>query len=417
MTKIRRGNFDEILLILASLVFLGLGALRASYPHNDFVQVYAGALALLHGLDPYHGTSLVYPPSILVAVFPVALFSLRTAWLLWFAINGALFILAVHLVVGLCPPRHRRLAIVLGAVILAGSSQLLAVGQPSAPAIALAAIGGYCLIRDRMPGAGTAALALSLAIKPQIGGLLAIYWAIRGPHRRYAIAALAGFAALLVCGILVIQARAEGAQWATSMRSNLAGAVARGAVNSPGTADKASAELNLQTVTAVFFRTREIYNGAAYIVFGILLAAWLAAEVQLMRLIARPLQQLLSMGSLAVLTLLPVYHRSYDSRLLLLALPAALIVLERRRVEGILLCVLTASSIVSIQHWLQLGLARAGLLDRVLHNKILLIVLLRESDLRLLMCFALLLLAAARWNAGSEARSRRDSMKEASVET
>jgi hypothetical protein len=97
-----------------------------------------------------------------------------------------------------------------------------------------------------------------------------------------------------------------------------------------------------------------------------------------------------------------VYHRSYDSRLLLLALPGALIVLERRRIEGILLCVLVALSIVSIQHWLQLGLARTGLLEKVLHNKILLIALLRESDLRLLVCFGLLLFALARWNMGSE---------------
>jgi hypothetical protein len=111
---------------------------------------------------------------------------------------------------------------------------------------------------------------------------------------------------------------------------------------------------------------------------------------------------LLSMAALAILTLLPVYHRSYDSRLLLLALPGTLVVLERRRIKGILLCVLVALSIVSIQHWLQIGLAHAGLLEKVLHNKILLIVLLRESDLRLLVCFGLLLFALARWNTGSE---------------
>lgn len=405
MTDTRRRNFEKTILVVASLLFVGLGALRASYPHNDFVRAYAGAYCLLHGCNPYHGTSLLYPPSTLVAVLPLALFSFRTAWLLWLAASGGLLILAVHLVVTLCPPAQRRLAALLGAVILAGSSQLVAVAQPSAPAIALAAIAGYCLIRGRMLLGGTVALGLSLAIKPQIAVLLAIYWAVRGPHRRYAIAAIAGSMAILACGILIIQSRPESAQWATSLRANLADALAPGAVNDPGQANEASAFLNLQTVTSVFSQSSKIYNGAAYVIFGIFLALWLAAEMRLMRLKADPAHDLLSMGALAVLTLLPVYHRSYDSRLLLLALPAALIVLERRRVDGILLCLLVASSIVSIQHWLQLGLERSGLLEKVLDNKVLLIVLLRESDLRLLVCFGLLLFAILRWNTGSEVRA------------
>lgn len=95
----------------------------------------------------------------------------------------------------------------------------------------------------------------------------------------------------------------------------------------------------------------------------------------------------------------------------------SLVVPERRRVEGILLYALTASSIVPIQHRLQLWLQCTGLLNRVLHNKVLLIVLLRESNLRLLMCFGLLLVEVARWKADTEVRSRGDSMSETSLRT
>jgi hypothetical protein len=411
MTDTRRENFERTLLFLASVVFVGLGAFRAHYPHNDFVPAYAGAHCMLQGCNPYRGTFLLYPPSILVAVSPLALFSFRTAWLLWFAISGGLFILAVHLVVALHSTDQKRLATAIGAVILAGSSQLLAVAQPSTPAIALAAIGGYCLIRGRMLWGGTAALMLSLAVKPQIAGLLAVYWAVRGPHRRHAITAIAGSVALLACGILIIQSRPESAQWTSNMHTNLARAVAPGASLNPE-ANDAVAMLNLQTVTSVFSQTRKIYNAIAYVIFGILLIAWLAAEMPLTRLEADHSLDLLAMAALAILTLLPVYHRSYDSRLLLFALPGALIVLQRRRIEGILLCVLVALSIVSIQHWLQLGLARTGLLEKVLHNKILLIVLLRESDLRLLVCFGLLLFALARWNTGSEVRAAAELMND-----
>lgn len=94
MTDTRRRNFEKTILVVASLLFVGLGALRASYPHNDFVRAYAGAYCLLHGCNPYHGTSLLYPPSTLVAVLPLALFSFRTAWLLWLAASGGLLILA-----------------------------------------------------------------------------------------------------------------------------------------------------------------------------------------------------------------------------------------------------------------------------------------------------------------------------------
>lgn len=136
-----------------------------------------------------------------------------------------------------------------------------------------------------------------------------------------------------------------------------------------------------------------MYNAVAYIVFGLLLAAWIAAA---MRMKPGCTNDLLSMGALAVLTLLPVYHRSYDSRLSLLALPAGLTVLHRWRAVGVLLCGLIVWSIVSLQYWIQLALTRAGLLPKVLNNKVLFIALLRESDLRLLLCFGLFLLAAMR---------------------
>jgi hypothetical protein len=116
---------------------------------------------------------------------------------------------------------------------------------------------------------------------------------------------------------------------------------------------------------------------------------------------------LLSLGALSVLTLLPVYHRNYDSRLLLLSIPAALIVLERRRIIGACLCVLVALATVSIQYWAQLILKRDGLLQTVQRNKPLLILLLRETDIRLLVIFFLFMVALfnVRDPMHSEARS------------
>ncbi len=407
MAEDRSNILEKAVLALAFAVCVALGACRARYPYNDLLPSYAGERCLLHGCDPYGGTRLLYPPSSLMAMAPLGLFNFRTAWLLWFVLNSGLLLVAVILVAGLCPREDRRLATVLGAIVLAGSSQLLSLAQPSALAISLAAIGGSCLIRGRMLWMSAAALMLSLAVKPQIGGLLAVYWAVRGPHRRVAIAAIAGALALFLGGILILNVRPTSARWAAELRANLSGVVAPGGTGDPRPANLlAPATLNLQTVTSAFSADEKIYDGAAYTTFALLLAVWVAAA---MRMKPGATDDLLSMGALAVLTLLPVYHRSYDSRLLLLALPAGVIVLRQRRSEGLLLCALIASATVSFQHWMQLALTHAGLLADVLNHKVLLIALLRESDLRLLLCFGLLLLAALRRREpedGAERRSR-----------
>ena len=49
------------------------------------------------------------------------------------------------------------------------------------------------------------------------------------------------------------------------------------------------------------------------------------------------------------LSLTPVYHRFYDTRLLLLTIPAVLIV-QKRRLLGTLIAVLTTLSVVSVQY-------------------------------------------------------------------
>ncbi|MGB6689729.1 MAG: glycosyltransferase family 87 protein [Terracidiphilus sp.] len=391
MKKFPKANLHALTIGVAAIVFFALGWLNGSRTRNDFIPVYDGARCLLHGCNPYGAGVLLYPPSTILALSPMALFHYSAAWFIWFFLNGALFVAAVVVVLSLCPRRHKWLATALGAVILAGSSLLLKEAQPATFAISLVVIGAYFFLRGRALLLGAVLLMLSLAVKPQIGGLVVLYLFFRGVHRRYAAVAMVGAVTFLLCGGLILRMQPQSANWVSDLGSNLSRAVAPGATDDPRPANElAIAAVNLQTITSVFFKDEKAYNDAAYAVFAVLFIAW---SVAVLRMNPNMDNHLLSLGALSVLTLMPVYHRSYDSRLLILAIPAALIVFEKRRILGAFLCVLLALSSVSIQHFVQVHLQRNGLFQTVQRSKPLLILLVRESDI-ILLVLAVLFTAA-----------------------
>jgi Glycosyltransferase family 87 len=387
VTRLVKVEPHTLVIVISSVIFFALGGLRAQYVRNDFVPVYEGARCLLRGCNPYGSGELLYPPSTLFVLSPLALLKYPVAWSIWFVLSGVLFVAAVFLILSLCPSRHRWLATGLGAVLLAGSSLLLVLGQPSAFAVSLVGIGVYFFLQGRRLPVAAVLITLSLAVKPQIGGLIILYLFFRGVHRRYAALSMAGALAILFCGGLILMAHPQSADWVADLRTNLSKAAAPGATDDPRPSNQqASAALNLQTVTSIFFNDEKVFNDVAYAIFGMLLAVWVVA---VMRMNPNLNNHLLSIGALTVLTLMPVYHRNYDSRFLLLAIPGTLIVFERRRILGAFLCVLTALATVSIQHWVQLFLQADGMLHTVQRNKALLVLLLRESDIRLLLLFSL----------------------------
>jgi hypothetical protein len=391
MKKVLKLDPHALVIAIAAVIFFALGGLRAHYVRNDFVPVYEGARCLLYGCNPYGSGELLYPPSTLFVLSPLALFKYPVAWFIWFVLSGGLFVAAVVLILSLCPRQHRWLATALGAVLLAGSSLLLILGQPSAFAVSLVGIGVYFFLRGRLLLVGAMLIMLSLAVKPQIGGLIVLYLFFKGVHRRYAALSMAGALAILLCGGLMLRVHPQSAGWVADLRTNLSRATVPGATDDPRPSnEQAAAALNLQTITSVFFNDEKVYNDVAYAIFAMLLAAWVVAVI---RMNPNLNNHLLSIGALTVLTLMPVYHRNYDSRFLLLAIPGTLIIFERRRILGALLCILTALATVSIQHWVQLFLQRDGMFHTVQQNKALLVLLLRESDIRLLILFGLYMVA------------------------
>jgi hypothetical protein len=409
----RKSDLHLLVLGIAAIVFFTIGAGRAFRASNDFVPVYTGARCLLYGCNPYDTKQLeqqffagggrptelpsweidmpVYPPSTFLTLSPLALLRFPIARLLWFLLNGCLFVTSAGLILSLCTGPHRWLATMLASFILATSGILLVLGQPATFSISLVIIGSYLFVRDRFVPLGAFLFMLSLAVKPQISGLIVVYLLARKIHWRYAAVALAGALALLLSASLILSLHPRSRDWTSTLQANLSSTLSPGGSADPRPANiEAVGDANLQTLTSIFFSGARMFNPAAYAIFIILLAALITV---VLRVNAGQESLFLALAAMSVLTLTPVYHRFYDTRLLLLTVPAVLIVFQKRRLLGVLIAVLTFLAVVSVQYRVQVFLLQHGAWQTVLQNKFLFILLLRQQNLELLMLFFLYLFA------------------------
>jgi MFS family permease len=268
---------------------------------------------------------------------------------------------------------------------------LLALGNPAIFAISLLVIGSYFFLRGRFLSLGAILLMLSIAVKPTIGGLIVLSLLVRKIHWRYAAAALAGALALLLCAGLILKMHPRSADWSSTLRTNISTTEEPGGVNDYRPADQEGFYfINLQAVTSVFFTDAREFNAAAYAVFLVLLAVWITV---ILRTKAGSEMDLLSVAALAALSLTPVYHRTYDVRLLLITIPAVVIVYQKRRLLGAFICALTLVAMISVQSRVQVFLLHHAMWQSVLQNKFLFVLLLRQQNLELPILFCLYMVA------------------------
>jgi hypothetical protein len=411
--KFTKPDLHLLVVCIASVVLFAVGGARVFHASNDFVPVYAGARCLLHGCDPYDPSQLepeffraggrpsdlpswlidvpVYPPSTFLALSPIALLRFPVARLVWFLLNGCLFATAAGLILSICPPPHRWLATILVSFFVVTAAILLVLGQPAVFAISLLVIGSCLFLSGRFVPLGAFLFFLSLAVKPQIGGFLVLYFLAQRIYWRYAAFALGGAAFLLLCASLILGHHPRSAAWASTLRANLSATLSPGGSADPRPANpQAIGDENLQALTSIFIAKAGQFNAAAYAIF---LALYGAGIVVVLRAHRGPELHLVALGALSILTLMPVYHRFYDTRLLLLSVPAVVIVFQKRRVLGAVIAVLTVLSTVSVQYRVQMFLLQQGKWQSVLANKFLFILLLRHQNLAMLFLFLLYLAA------------------------
>ena len=411
--KFTKPDLHLLVVCIASLMLFAVGGARVFHASNDFVPVYAGARCLVHGCDPYDTSQLepeffqaggqpsdlpswqidvpVYPPSTFLALAPIALLRFPVARLVWFLLNGCLFAIAAGLILSICPPPHRWLATIMVSFFVLTAGILLVLGQPAVFAISLVVIGSCLFLRGRFVPLGAFLFFLSLAVKPQIGGFIVLYFLAQRIYWRYAAVALAGAALLLLCASLILGHHPRSAGWASTLRANLSATLSPGGSADPRPANpQAIGDENLQALTSIFMAKAGQFNAAAYAIFLALFGAGMLVVLRANRV---PELHMVALGALSILTLMPIYHRFYDTRLLLLSVPAVVIVFQRRRVLGTVIAVLTVLTAVSVQYRVQMFLLQQGKWQSVLANKFLFVLLLRHQNLLMLILFLLYLAA------------------------
>ena len=380
-----RSRSLPLLLVLVGCVLFAVRGYRdqtTTLQSFDFKPVYSGARCLLDGCDPYSSPMLQreflthggdpsdlrpfrpfnanYPPSALALVTPLALLPFGPAHLVWLALSATLFSIASLLIAQLCldlAPSHRVAFSLLLAVFVATSTMLLMLAQPAGIAIGLLGVATVFLVRGRHPRLAVLAFALSLTLKPHLGALIWLFFllarapAIASPatlYRRRALQILVATLLLSIPGLLWATLAPASHHWPTELRQNLHGIAAHGSASDPGPAnDEAHDITSLQAALSVLRDQPSFYNSVAYVAAIGLFLLWLPP---VLRAPTSSHRDMYALAAISTLSLLPIYHRQYDTRLLLLTFPAVAALQSSRRSLGFVALALTAIATLVTTH-------------------------------------------------------------------
>ena len=359
---------------LGSAVLLLWGSLiehRASSSMVDFKAFFFNTRVLLQGRDPYNameGTQMaesegvkpkenrillpneitfLYPPSALLICAPLAFLSWGTAHIAWMLLNGGSLILAGFLMWELGADYAPLLTGILIGLFLANSESLLFQGNISGIVVGLCLVGSWCFLRNRFALFGVLCLAASMAIKPHDSGLVWLFFLVAGGiYRKRAMQAMLVTAIVGIASVIWVGTVSP--NWTHELRSNLAATTARGAANDPGptsgTTTIVNQGINLQTVFAVFWDEPVFYTFASLLLCGAMLLLWC---VMAWRSPITQARSWIALAFLSALSMLPVYHRHHDGKLLMLAVPGCALLFSRHRTAGILGVVITAIALAT----------------------------------------------------------------------
>ncbi len=389
MTNARQDAFYLVVLGSVFFALVGFATQRLSYLGMiDFKEFYSCALCLIEHHDPYNENDLaavykeqaaVLPsvpvtahwqltdaslspnfPTTFLLMAPFALLPWKLAAIIWTLLTAASFILAAFLMADLGAQFAPRLSSLLIVLLLINSEMLLALGNTAGLVVGLCVIAAWCFLRERFVVAGILCMAVSLAIKPHVAGLIWLYFLLAGGVRRKrALETLAVTALVAVAAILWIGSVAP--HWPAELHSNLATITARGGLDDPGPSSGGAFGVNmivcLQAIISRFRDEPGFYNPIAYLIVAALLVPWL---IKTLRTRFSPaLEQnpnsraqaegpqggfffgkkplggratgysysgsavaWFALAAVVPLAMLPTYHRCYDARLLMLTVPA-----------------------------------------------------------------------------------------------
>jgi len=300
--------------------------------------------------------SPIYPPTSLFLLTPLGAMGWVSADWLWLLVEGISFAVATLLVWELCAESAPVLAGLLLGAFTANSTLLMMTANPTCLAVGLCVIGAWCVLRQRLVWMGVICFALSLLLKPQIGGFVWLYFLLSAPfHRRFAWKVLAATAVMAAPAILWVSLMPASHHWVSELYRMVITNMGPGGTADPGISNPTSyAYLNLQGIFAIVWGNPRFYNLMTYAIAGPMIAFWMWVAVK-----SSPTLETtyLGLASGVLLSLLPVYHRSYDVTVALLVFPAVMLLWAERSRKGWLAvgCVvgLTVLSVNRLLHYLR----------------------------------------------------------------
>jgi hypothetical protein len=316
----------------------------------DFAAIYYGARCIIHHQDPYHPNtfkkvfqaeggrfssdkigSWVGPiavaveinlPTTLLMVTPLAFLPYAAAQAVWLLLTVVLLVISGYLIWSAGDSTGPAISGWLVGIVLANCQEILMLGNVAGIAVSLCVLASWCFLKHRGASLAVVLFALSLVIKPHDTGFVWLYFLLAGGVMRkrafqtLALACVIGIAA-------AIWIAPVSPHWLHELHANQVAGSESGSVNDPSplgvTSGNPGAILDLQTLLSVVWREPQSYNLASYLIAGFLIAAWAWTTIR-----GRNTERgdWLALGSIAALSLLPVYHRPHDAKLLLLAIPA-----------------------------------------------------------------------------------------------
>lgn len=366
---------DRNPVFLAScLLSIVLGAIfQAMLPIglSDVRAPFYGARALLRGEDPYNSanvlkefsaertdhlpdtaslkfmeTTLIYPPTTLALLSPLALLPWSIARVVWFAVLAAALIVPGFFLLRSWSPAPR-VTLALVCLVAANCMGMLIIGNAAVLSVATCVLGAWCFAEDRYPRLAVLLMAVSLAIKPHNAGLVWLFFLLAGGvARKRALQALGVTVLLGIPAALWVTVVSP--HWMRALQSNLAACALPGNPSYAGPTAPSFGMIvpiiDLQTIVALVRDEPRFEDTVAYGVVGVLTAILMWATLRG----KRTRQQVwLGLAVAVPLTMLVTYHRTYDAKLLLLAIPACTALWAGKGVRGWLALVLTSAALVS----------------------------------------------------------------------
>jgi len=338
------------LFLVAACLFTIRGPIRSvtqGVHFNDFLSPYIQSKALIHGQNPYsplvllqfwpssirqpdflrkdiatgsllqeHGIPTAYPLPCFVVIAPVALFPWILANGMWTLLNVIAVLLVVRalaITLNFQPFDCRRLFFASAALALAPLHTGIALGNPAVASAMLGILGSVGI----EPDSATSGLltGLSICLKPQIGICFAAYQLVRGRWKAIAFGSTIVIALMLSSALYLREYQVD---WFTDFRRNSEALLDTGILGDFRFRNPTRfGLLNLQVLTYQLMRRDNLTNLTSWVIVFSLLGVWLFS-FYCQRDRAR--NEILDLSFLAVVSLLPIYHRFYDASILLLPL-------------------------------------------------------------------------------------------------